>query len=171
MKNLSRALLLGLALAGWTTALLGDGWKLLPLSPKPTLPETSALSVGGVRLGDSEVRVRALWGDPVQTEPEPGETALPGEEFRYLRYADARMVVLQQDRVVVVDAYTASAGEQALPAAGDSLDRVKQTIGAEGSDSDTQIFSYPSLDGAAKLHYVLREGQVALVSLARTTPY
>lgn len=167
MKNLSRALLLGLALAGWTNALLGDGWKLLSLSPKPTLPETSALSVGGIRLGDSEARVRALWGDPVQSEPEPGETAMPGEEFRYLRFADDRMVVLRQDRVVVVDAYTASAGEQALPAAGDSVERVKQTIGAEGSDLDTQILSYRAQDGGARLHYVLREGQVALVSLSK----
>lgn len=171
--------MLGLALAGWLFALQGDGWKLLfaPSSiheqeitqppqafslKKNTIDQR--LSVDGIRLGDTEATVRALWGEPLQVESDMcANFAAPSAEgYRYLRYENSRMVVLRDGRVVVVDGRSVGLQGQVETSRRESMRRlgIKET-----TRTSNQVLSY-TINERAHLHYAVREGRVQLVSLS-----
>lgn len=162
--------MLGLALAGWLSALQGDGWKLL-LTPSSTheqeitqppqeITVDRRLSVDGVHLGDDEATVRGLWGEPLQVESDLcADFAAPTDEgYRYLRYENSRMVVLRNGRVVVVDG-----GSVGLN--GQEFNRVHAPEQSLRKQARTQVLSY-RVNESSNLHYTLDEGKVRLVSLS-----
>ncbi len=165
--------MLGVALAGWISALQGDDWKtILPseVAPPPVMEEVALhreLSVDGVRLGDHESQVRSLWGEPLQVETDlTGERSEKG--YRYLRYGGTRMVVLRDGRVAVVDGGSVGAYSASLPQVGDGGTDLKAKLGNSISPTRTpagEVFTY-RVEGGATLHYALQEGRIAQISLS-----
>lgn len=163
--------MLGLALAGWLCALQSGGWKmLLPAETVPP-PVTGDLSVDGVRLGDEEFKVRSLWGEPSRIESDLMGHFSGGAEkgYRYLRYADSRMVVLREGRVAVVDGGAVGLSGQELPRVGDRRADLERALGAtrQVTLQACEVLTYQA-DQGATLHYALEGERIARVSLSRT---